>query len=151
MNLMLHAQLANAGSEKSVPIKVADALAADPGERFDVVLANPLKRADLDEFLRLYNPANRHDRRPRWGKGLDSSSSAGMTAKGRWRASSYGELIARDEASLDIFWHKGESLADSGNLPLPEVIAQEIVDYLEAALEQFRLIAGELGGARLDT
>jgi type I restriction enzyme M protein len=41
MNLMLHAHLANAGSEKGVPVKVADALAADPGERFDVVLANP--------------------------------------------------------------------------------------------------------------
>jgi type I restriction enzyme M protein len=41
MNLMLHAHLANAGSEKSVPVKVADALAVDPGERFDVVLANP--------------------------------------------------------------------------------------------------------------
>ena len=30
-----------AGSDKSVPIVVADALAADPAERFDVVLANP--------------------------------------------------------------------------------------------------------------
>ena len=37
MNLLLH----GIGSEKSVPIKVADALAADPGERFEVVLANP--------------------------------------------------------------------------------------------------------------
>ena len=37
MNLMLH----GIGSEKSVPVKVADALAADPGERFDIVLANP--------------------------------------------------------------------------------------------------------------
>ena len=37
MNLMLH----GIGSEKSVPVTVADALAADPGERFDVVLANP--------------------------------------------------------------------------------------------------------------
>jgi len=37
MNLMLH----GIGSEKSVPVKVADALAADPGERFSVVLANP--------------------------------------------------------------------------------------------------------------
>jgi len=33
-------------------------------------------------------------------------------------------------------------LADSDNLPPPDVIAQEIVDDLEAALEQFRLIAG---------
>lgn len=43
---------------------------------------------------------------------------------------------------------KDESLADSDNLPPPEVIAQEIVDDLEAALEQFRLIAEDLGEAR---
>jgi type I restriction enzyme M protein len=33
-------------------------------------------------------------------------------------------------------------------LPAPEVIAQEIVEDLEAALEQFRLIAGDLGNGR---
>jgi len=32
-------------------------------------------------------------------------------------------------------------------LPPPDVIAQEIVDDLEAALEQFRLIANDLGPA----
>ncbi len=37
MNMMLR----GIGSDKSVPIVVGDALAADPGERFDVVLANP--------------------------------------------------------------------------------------------------------------
>jgi type I restriction enzyme M protein len=118
---------------------------------------NPLKRADLDEFVRLYNPANRHQRKATWGEGLDSGSSAGMTPEGgasqspegRWRAYSYDELIARDKASLDIFWLKDESLADSDNLPSPEVIAQEIVEDLEAALEQFRLIAGDLNGAVL--
>jgi len=57
-----------------------------------------------------------------------------------------GKLIARDKASLDIFWLKDESLADSENLPPPDVIAQEIVEDLEAALEQFRLIAGDLNG-----
>ena len=31
-------------------------------------------------------------------------------------------------------------------MPPPDVIAQEIVDNLEAALEQFRLITGDLGG-----
>lgn len=36
-------------------------------------------------------------------------------------------------------------LADSDNLPPPEVIAQEIVEDLQAALEQFRLIANDLG------
>ena len=37
MNLLLH----GIGSEKNVPVKVADALAADPGERFNIVPANP--------------------------------------------------------------------------------------------------------------
>lgn len=54
--------------------------------------------------------------------------------------------MAHDKASLDIFWLKDDLLADSDNLPPPEVIAQEIVDDLGAALERFRLIAGDLNG-----
>ena len=96
---------------------------------------NPLKRQDLDEFVSLYNPVNRHLRKATW---------YAEQPDGRWRAYSYDELIARDKTSLDIFWLKDESLTDSENLPPPEVIAQEIVEDLEAALEQFRLIAGDL-------
>ena len=58
-----------------------------------------------------------------------------------------GRTLARDKASLDVFWLHDETLADSDNLPPPDVIAQEIVDDLEAALEQFRLIAGDLTAA----
>ena len=76
---------------------------------------NPLKRDDLDEFALLYNPANRYDRKATW---------SAETPEGRWRAYEDDELIARDNASLDIFWLKDESLADSDNLPPPEVIAQ---------------------------
>jgi type I restriction enzyme M protein len=54
-------------------------------------------------------------------------------------------LITADEASLVIFWLKGESLEESDNLPDPTVLAQEIVEDLEAALEQFREIAADLG------
>jgi hypothetical protein len=36
---------------------------------------------------------------------------------------------------------KSGSLEDSDNLPDPDVLAQETVDDLEAALEQFREIA----------
>ncbi len=46
-----------------------------------------------------------------------------------------------------IFWLRDESLSDSDNLPEPGVIAAEIVADLEAALEQFRLIAEDLGPA----
>jgi type I restriction enzyme M protein len=103
---------------------------------------NPLKRADLDEFVALYNPANRHQRQATWANTPDSKAGAGPD--GRWRVYEYEELVARDKASLDIFWLKDESLTDSDNLPPPEVIAQEIVEGLEAAPEQFRLIAGDL-------
>ena len=98
---------------------------------------SPMKREDLDEFVTLYNPANRYERKATWSE---------ATPDGRWRVYGYEELVARDKASLDIFWLKDESLADSDNLPPPEVIAQEIVDDLEAALEQFRLIAADLNG-----
>jgi type I restriction enzyme M protein len=98
---------------------------------------NPLRREHLDEFVKLYNPANRHDRKASWSP---------EASEGRWRAYDYADLMARDKASLDIFWLKDDSLADSDNLPPPDVIAQEIVDDLEAALEQFRLIAGDLTG-----
>ena len=37
MNLMLH----GIGSDKDLPIIVADSLAADPGNRFDIVMTNP--------------------------------------------------------------------------------------------------------------
>ena len=108
---------------------------------------NPLRREHLDEFVKLRNPANRYDRQATWS--AEPSPSSGQTGdgtdpKGRWRAYDYAELIARDKASLDIFWLKDDSLADSDNLPPPDVIAQEIVDDLEAALEQFRLITGDL-------
>jgi len=41
-------------------------------------------------------------------------------------------------------WLKDESLQDSANLPDPDVIAREIVEDLEAALQQFAAIANDL-------
>ena len=89
---------------------------------------NSLKRDDLAEFIACYNPENRHNR--------EESE--------RFKCFSYDELIGRDKASLDIFWLKDDSLEDSANLPEPAVIAAEIADNLEAALEQFRAIGDEL-------
>jgi type I restriction enzyme M protein len=56
----------------------------------------------------------------------------------------YKELAKRDKVNLDIFWLKDESLEDSANLPAPEIIAGEIVEDLQAALEQFQLIGDDL-------
>ena len=48
--------------------------------------------------------------------------------------------MQRDKVSLDIFWLKDESLEDTENLPAPDVLAAEIVENLQAALEQFESI-----------
>jgi type I restriction enzyme M protein len=45
---------------------------------------------------------------------------------------------------LDIFWLKDESLEDTDNLPAPEVLAAEIAENLQTALEQFNSIIEEL-------
>jgi type I restriction enzyme M protein len=47
-------------------------------------------------------------------------------------------------ANLDIFWLKDEALEDSANLPVPGVIAADIVADLEATLEQFAVIEQDL-------
>ncbi len=89
---------------------------------------NPLKREDLDDFVRCYNPANRHAR----------------NETERFRPFAYDELVKRDKLSLDIFWLKDDSLEDSASLPEPDVIAAEIVEDLQAALDEFARIAADL-------
>lgn len=89
---------------------------------------NPLKREDLDDFVKCYNPENRHQRKE----------------TERFKVFAYDDLIKRDKASVDIFWLKDESLEDSANLPDPDVIAAEIVEELQAALDEFALIAADL-------
>jgi type I restriction enzyme M protein len=44
----------------------------------------------------------------------------------------------------DSLWLGDESLEDSANLPEPDVIAAEIAEDLQAALDQFAAIATDL-------
>ena len=59
----------------------------------------------------------------------------------RFKAFDYDDLIQRDKASLDIFWLRDESLENSDNLPDPDVLAQDIVEDLRAALALFKSIS----------
>jgi type I restriction enzyme M protein len=59
----------------------------------------------------------------------------------RFRRFTYEELVQRDKLNLDTFWLKDDSLEDIDSLPAPDVIAAEIVENLEAALEQYRGVA----------
>jgi len=59
----------------------------------------------------------------------------------RFRRFSYDDLIQRDKVSLDITWLRDASLEDVDDLPPPDVLAQEIVDDLEAAIAEFSAVA----------
>jgi type I restriction enzyme M protein len=54
--------------------------------------------------------------------------------------------VARDKASLDIFWLRDDSLENPDDLPPPGVIAAEIVEDLTAALAEFSELADSLQG-----
>ena len=62
----------------------------------------------------------------------------------RFKKCTCGEIVARNKASLDIFWLRDEDLEDTDNLPAPEIIAAEIVEDLRAALEEFEALAESL-------
>jgi type I restriction enzyme M protein len=96
----------------------------------------------LRDFVQCYHPENRHKRKETWRAEPDPSTGAGP--EGRWRKFTYDEIMARDKTSLDITWLKDKSLADLDNLPDPDVLAEEIVENLESALESFREIIGGL-------
>jgi len=84
-----------------------------------------LVHSDFDDFVRCYQE---------------------RTETERFRRFSYEELSKRDKLNLDIFWLKDDSLEDIDSLPAPDVLAAEIVDNLEAALENFRNVSAELTG-----
>jgi len=90
---------------------------------------SPLRREHLQDLVDCYLP------------GKDRSE---RVETERFRVFTYEELVARDKANLDITWLKDPSLEGGGGLLPPEVIAQEIVEDLEAALSEFAAIAEAL-------
>ena len=89
---------------------------------------NPLRDADLQDFITVYKAKNRYER----------------VETERFRAFSYKELTQREHANLDIFWQKEDSLEDVADLPTPDVLVAEITENLEAALRLFQNIQSEL-------
>ena len=48
------------------------------------------------------------------------------------------------KTSLDIFWIKDKSLADLDSLPSPDVLADDIIENLQSALESFQELKAQL-------
>ena len=97
----------------------------------------PMSMADLEEFVKLYNPNNRNKRTETWSEN---------NPDGRWRKFTYEEIVARDKTNLDIFWLKDKSLTDLDNLPDPDVLASEIIENIESGLNSFREIMETING-----
>lgn len=93
---------------------------------------NPLKYENLNDFVDCYNQKNKDERKETWSE---------QNPEGRWRKYTYEEIIARDKTSLDIFWLRDENMLDLENLPEPDILAQEIIENIEAALDSFREVA----------
>jgi len=96
-----------------------------------------MKYSDLEDFIQCYNPENRHSLTETWSE---------ESPEGRFRKFSYDEVIARDKTNLDIFWLKDKSLADLNNLPDPDILANEIIEKMEASLESFKEIMATING-----
>ena len=96
---------------------------------------HPMTDADLDDFIACYNPQNRYERKETWSE---------ENPDGRWRKFSADDIVKRDKKSLDIFWIKDKSLADLDNLPSPDVLADDIIENLQSALESFQELKKQL-------
>ena len=92
------------------------------------LVTNSLNDSHLADFIKCYNADNIMAR----------------TESERFKKFSYDEIIKRDKVSLDITWLKDESLESLENLPEPEILADEIVDNLETALDSFKNVLTEL-------
>ena len=96
---------------------------------------HPMTDADLVDFIECYNPKNRYERKETWSE---------ENPDGRWRKFSVDEILKRDKTSLDIFWIKDKSLTDLDSLPNPDVLAADIIDNLQSALDGFNELMGML-------
>ncbi len=99
---------------------------------------NPLRFEDLKEFIECYNPSNIYQRQETYHPETNP--------EGRWRKFTYEEIIQRDKTSLDITWIKDKSLTDLDDLPDPDVLANDILENLRSAIDDFEEIVAALNG-----
>ena len=96
---------------------------------------NPMTDKDLEDFINCYNPENIKKRQETWSED---------NPDGRFRKFSAKDILERDKTSLDIFWIKDKSLADLDNLPSPDVLADDITENLQSALDSVAELKAKL-------
>jgi type I restriction enzyme M protein len=87
--------------------------------------SNPLSLEHLRDFVSCYSPTERANR----------------TESLRFRYFDRSDLLRREKASLDIFWLPDEKLGTACDQPSVDILQQDIIEHLEAALAAFRDVA----------
>lgn len=85
---------------------------------------NPMREEDLADFVKCYNPENRHKRQETWSE---------SNPDGRWRKFTYDEIVKREAASLDFNWIREQS-DDGADVPLKELLA-DMARYRDTVCE----------------
>jgi len=96
---------------------------------------NPLRENNLDDFVKCYNPENRH---------LRTETYSTENSDGRWRKFTYDEIISRDKTSLDITWIKSGESADDYTLAELLDIIKEKSSAIAAAVGSLEQLIGEV-------
>ena len=83
---------------------------------------NPMEEEHLADFVKCYNPENRHKRKETWSE---------TNPDGRWRKFTYDEIIQREGTNLDFKWIKEET--DS----VEDVSIDELMGELKSQREAY--------------
>jgi type I restriction enzyme M protein len=90
----------------------------------------PVERQHLDDFVALYRPGERHKREE----------------AENFRRWTFEELDGRPDFNLDVWAYvEDRSLDEAAQIPPPEVLAEEIITTVSAALNEFATVAAEFG------
>jgi type I restriction enzyme M protein len=96
---------------------------------------NPLRESDLDDFVKCYNPENRHKR---------TETYSADNPDGRWRRFTYNEIIARDKTSLDITWLKSGGGDDDSTLAELLNLIKAKSTAIAAAVDNLEALIGDI-------
>ena len=129
-NVLFFEKVSEAATDSTDNVWVYDMRANAPkfGKR------TPLTAKHFDDFIKAYGEQP-DGRSPRTDEG----------EQGRWRSFGRDWIAQEKQDSLDIAWLKDDSVEDAADLPEPAVLAREITEELNAALEELEGILAELG------
>lgn len=100
------------------------------------LVANPLKREHLDDFVKCYNTDNISKRKETY---------SAENPNGRWRKFSRDELLSRSNTNLDISWIKDGS-EDLSNVTLKELLSEikEHSQNISKAVAEFEKLISDI-------